>query len=358
MGNNKNRRILVAPLNWGLGHATRCIPVINALIKEDFQPVLAGDGNSLELLKKEFPQLKRYPLPSYDIRYTKNGKNLKYKLFFDLPRLQKVIRKEKQEVEKILKKEHISGIISDNRFGVFSDKIPSVYITHQVNVLSGLTSFFTSKFHQKIISKYDECWIPDYQGKNSLAGKLSQADLPGLYLKYIGPLSRFTKFNSSETEKKYHIMVLLSGPEPQRTLLEEKLLNEFKTYPKKVLFVRGLISAKEISSENKNIEILNFLMKDELQKAIIHSRIIIARSGYSTVMDLDRLQAKAFFIPTPGQEEQEYLAEYLEEQKIAPFASQKGFKLDLLKECDQYSGFQSKKTQDIKQNHFPFEVFK
>ena len=361
----QNNKILIAPLNWGLGHATRCIPVINALLQEGFQPVLAGDGDSLELLKKEFPQLKSYPLPSYEIRYTKNGKFLKYKLLIDLPGIQKVIKKERLAVEKIIEKEHISGIISDNRFGVFSDKVPSVYITHQVNVLSGLTTFFTSKFHQKIISKYDECWVPDYRGENSLAGKLSQADLPGLNLKYIGPLSRFNNEIPPKEGRinniKYDIMVLLSGPEPQRTLLEEKLLKELKDYPEKVLFVRGVISDKKESelknTENSNIKIVNYLLQDELQEAVAGSEIIVSRSGYSTIMDLSAMQARAFFIPTPGQEEQEYLAKYLERQKTAPFASQKDFKLDLLEKISKYSGFQSRNTSEENRNHYPFDIF-
>ncbi len=359
---SNKRKILIAPLNWGLGHATRCIPIINALIKEDFEPVIAGDGDSLKLLQNEFPKLKSYKLPSYNIQYTKKGKNLKYKLLFDTPRIIKIVKKEQQVVAAIIQKENIQGVLSDNRFGVRSDKIPSVYITHQINVLSGVTTLITSKFHQKIILKFNECWVPDYEGRDNLAGKLSHTNNISLNLKYIGSISRF-KFVIPSKEgisnsKKYDILVLLSGPEPQRTLLEEKLLSELNTYPKKVLFIRGVISDTEISSENKNIEIVNFMLQKDLQDAIARSKIILTRSGYSTIMDLEKLEAKVFFIPTPGQSEQKYLAKYLENKNIAPFASQKDFDLSLLKNCKKYSGFSSIKKSNGKQDHFPFDIFK
>jgi len=359
-----NKKILIAPLNWGLGHATRCVPIINALIKEDFQPILAGDGDSLKLLQKEFPKLKSYQLPSYDIQYTKKGKHLKYKLLLDTPKILKIVKEEERIVSRIIKKENIQGIISDNRFGVRSYKIPSVYITHQINVLSGITTFITSKFHQKIISKFDECWVPDYKSSPNLAGKLSHINNSKLNLKYISPISRFNLVIPTDPDsyregmtnsKKYDIMVLLSGPEPQRTILEEKLLNELKTYPKKVLFVRGVISDKEISTENTNVDIVNFMLQKDLQKAILESKIVIARSGYSTIMDLEKLRAKAFFIPTPGQFEQEYLAKYLEDQNIAPYSTQKGFKLSLLDSCKKYTGFIYDKKSKEKQ--FIFDVF-
>jgi len=253
--NSKNKKILIAPLNWGLGHATRCIPIINTLIDKGFEPILAGDGNSLELLKKEFPDLKSYLLPAYDIQYTKNGNNLKYKLLFDALRIIKIVKKEYQTVHEIIRKENIKGIISDNRFGVRSDQVPSVYITHQVNVLSGTTSFLTSKYHQYIISKFDECWVPDYAGENNLSGKLSHNIISKLNLKYINPLSRFDDAVSSFEEmtpakKKYDILVLLSGPEPQRTIFETQLLEQFKRYKGKVLFVKGVISPLKFSLTN------------------------------------------------------------------------------------------------------------
>lgn len=350
---SNNKKIIVAPLNWGLGHAARCIPIINALLKENFEPIITSDGDALELLKKEFPTLKSYELPSYNIRYTINGKLLKYRLLFDSIKILNAIKGEQKIIENIIEKENISGIISDNRFGVRSNKVPSVYLSHQINVLSGSTTFFTTRFHQKIILKFDECWVPDYEDLANLAGNLSHFDKLNLNIKYIGPISRFSY---RKVSKKYDLLVLLSGPEPQRSLLENKLLKELKSYNKKVLFVRGVISDKgKPLMRNENIEIVNFMLQNELQLAINESEIILARSGYSTIMDLEKLNAKAFFIPTPGQFEQEYLAKYLKQKEIAPFSKQSDFKMNMLEKLKNYTGFESliKKSK----NQLSFKVF-
>jgi len=348
------KKILIAPLFWGIGHATRCVPIINALLKNGFEPIIASDGFALEYLKNEFPKLTSYELPAYDIRYPKRKFLLKMSLFFQSPRILKAIKKEHQVVAKIIKKEKISGIISDNRFGVYSADIPSVYITHQVTVLSGLTTFFTSKIHQKIISKFDECWIPDSQQVPKLAGKLSQTNSLKISAKYIGVLSRFKKENTVETKYNYKYLVLLSGTEPQRSLLENKLISELSKTNHNILFVRGILNEEIKIKNTKNIQFINFLNQAELQKAINESEIVIARSGYSTIMDLAVLNKKAFFIPTPGQTEQEYLAEHLEVLKIAPFSKQHNFKVEQLKKVTMYNGF----TKDIiTPLVFPFEIF-
>ncbi|MEN8124589.1 MAG: glycosyltransferase [Bacteroidota bacterium] len=352
------KKIIIAPLNWGLGHATRCIPIINALIDQGFEPVICSDGVALLLLQKEFPKLKSYELPSYDIQYTKNGNLLKYRLLLDSLKIIKAVKKEKQLIDEIVKKENIKGIISDNRFGVRSNKIPSVYLTHQINVLSGSTSFLTSKLHQKIIAKFDECWIPDYKTEPNLSGKLSHIKDTDLRLKYINPLSRFNYIKSDkEKEYKYDLAILLSGPEPQRTILEKKLISELKYFHKNVLFISGVISNKQEFVKKNNIVFVNFMLKNELQNTINDSEIILTRSGYSTIMDLEKLNKKTFFIPTPGQFEQEYLAKNLEQFKIAPFASQKDFKISMLSSIKNYTGFINKKTSNTVDFVTLFDVF-
>ena len=135
------KRIVVASLNWGLGHATRCVPIFNALIKSQFTPVIASDGSSLEFLKKEFPKLDTLELPSYRISY---GKNLKLDLLKNLPRFLEVMKEEQQMIQQYISSNKVGGIISDNRFGVYAENIPLVYITHQLNVKAGLLTPFTS----------------------------------------------------------------------------------------------------------------------------------------------------------------------------------------------------------------------
>ena len=329
-----------------MGHATRCIPMINALLKANFEPVLASDGDALLLLQKEFPFLKSIELPSYNISYPKNGKNLKFKLFLQLPAIISAIKKERKIVSQLIEKEHISGIISDNRFGVFSKKVPSVYMTHQLKVFSGKTTFITSKIHQKFIKKFDECWVPDVEGSSNFSGDLGHLKKHFFNQKYIGILSRFQPKKFKIT---YDLLVLISGPEPQRTLLENKLLVELRNFKGSILMVRGVLNNTTKINAPDNFKIVNYLLASDLEEAMNQSNMVIARSGYSTIMDLAVLGKKAFFIPTPGQFEQEYLAKILQEKLIVPYAKQGEFTLVKLENFDKYSGFKKVySTVDLK----------
>lgn len=332
------KRILVAPLNWGLGHATRCIPIIHALLDNAFEPIIASDGVALELLRKEFPELICIELPSYNIKYSKKGSFFKLKLLKDSPKVIKAINAEKKAIKEIVTLYKIDGLISDNRLGAYFKEIPCVFMTHQLQVLSGSTTWLSSKVHQNIISKFDECWVPDTYGQDNLSGKLGQGTFGTMVIKYIGPLSRFKKL---DVDKRYDIMVLLSGPEPQRGMLVEKLMGVFKSYDGSVLFVKGVVEEVQTTSTIGNITICNYLMGSELETTINESTLIVSRSGYTTVMDLAKLGKKAFFIPTPGQFEQEYLAKRLTEKGLVPSCSQDEFTIDKLKEIDDYEGLKS-----------------
>lgn len=329
------KRILVAPLNWGLGHATRCIPIIKALIEQDYEPVIASDGIALSLLEKEFPKLETVELPSYDITYPKKGKFFKWNLIKGAPKMLKAIKKEKKALKSIIESFQIDGVISDNRLGMYSKKVPSVFITHQLQVLSGTTTWLSTKLHQNIINHFDECWVPDHQGEPNLSGKLGHIKSHEIPIKYIGPLSRF---NTIETEKNYDVMVLLSGPEPQRTMLEEKLLKEFESFEGTFLFVKGTVENEQKRTEKDNMVLYNFMTSELLEKALNESELIVSRSGYTTIMDLAKLNKKAFFIPTPGQFEQEYLAKRLTEECIVPSCHQDDFTLEHLKNIELFKG--------------------
>jgi uncharacterized protein (TIGR00661 family) len=330
------KRILVAPLNWGLGHAARCIPIIEALSHHGFEPVIASDGAALELLKKEFPQFKSLELPSYNISYPKNGRFLKWKLLLDSSKVLRSIKLERQKVDSIIKTEEITGIISDNRFGVYSTLLPSVFITHQLNVLSGNTSWMSSKINQSLIKKFTQCWVPDHDSELNLSGKLGHLPSFEIPVKYLGVISRFERIHS---KKIYDLLVLLSGPEPQRSLLEALLLDKLSTYQGQVLFVKGIIEKEQTLATKNNLTMVNFMQRQELQNVINTSELILARSGYSTILDLAKMEKKAFFIPTPGQYEQEYLARRLDQKDLAPFCIQKEFTVDALKVVSDYKGF-------------------
>jgi predicted glycosyltransferase len=266
---------------------------------------------------------------------------MKWKLFYSIPSIISAVKKERKFVNELIGNEKIDGLISDNRFGVYSKKIPSVYITHQLNVLSGITTFITSKIHQKIIQKFDECWVPDMEKNSNLSGALGHLKNHKLSLKYIGIVSRF---QPKKTTAKYDLLVLLSGPEPQREALENKLLTELISFKGSILVVRGVLTKQKSIVTKRNLKIVDYLLSKELESAINHSTIVMSRSGYSTIMDLAVLGKKAFFIPTPGQFEQEYLANSLNEKRIAPFCKQQDFSIDKLDEIKNYSGFKCSKT--------------
>jgi uncharacterized protein (TIGR00661 family) len=333
--NSENKTILIAPLNWGLGHATRCIPIIKALQENNFTPIIASDGIALELLRKEFPYLKTLELPSYQIEYAKNGKNFKWKLLMSLPKMLEAIWEEKNIVKKWIEKYEIDGIISDNRLGVFSKKIPSVFITHQLNVLTGNTTWLTSKMHQNIIKKYNVCWVPDINSQLNLTGKLGHLKNNSLRVRYLGPLSRMHKM---ALPIQYDLMILLSGPEPQRGLLEARLKEEVKRFVGKVVFIKGIIESEQLKEQIGNVTYYNFMKTRQLEQTFNESIKVLCRSGYTSIMDLVKLNKKAFFIPTPGQYEQIYLAEKLQAEGLVPYALQDDFKIEDLCKTEQFKG--------------------
>lgn len=331
----KIQRILVAPLNWGLGHATRCIPIIRELKDHGFDPVIASDGAALDLLKNEFEDLEFAELPGYEIEYAKKPKHFKWKLILESPRIMKAISKERKLTKQLVDDLALDGIISDNRLGVHSSKVPSVFITHQLNVLSGNTSVLSTALHQRYIKKFDEVWVPDVAEEPNLSGILGHPDTPVSNVRYLGPLSRLEKLH---LPVKYDLFVLLSGPEPQRTMLEEKLLDELKGYEGKVLFVQGKVEDRQTVATQKHIKVYNFMNSEQLEVAFSKSSRVLCRSGYTTIMDLVKLEKKAFFIPTPGQYEQEYLACRLDKQGLVPCASQDEFKVEMIEKMEDYKG--------------------
>ncbi len=346
------KNILVAPLNWGLGHATRCIPVIQALLDHGFNPIIASDGVALELLQKEFPSLQSIELPSYQIEYAKKGAYFKWKLLWNSPKMIAAILAEKNRTRQIVETYQIDGIISDNRLGVYSHKVTSIFITHQLNVMTGNTTWLTTKLHQLFIKKFDECWVPDVNTVPNLSGALGHPEIVPKNVKYIGPLCRLHKKN---LPKKYDLMVILSGPEPQRTMLEEKLLTELKGYRGDILFVKGKIESQQKIEKQAQFTFYNYMDSKQIEIAFNESERILCRSGYTTVMDLAKLKKKAFFIPTPGQYEQEYLAKKFKEEGLIPSCKQDKFKLHKLDKIDVYKGLRNfeshTKWKDL------FEVF-
>ena len=318
-------RILVAPLEWGLGHATRCIPLITELIDQNCEVFIAAEGATYSLLKQEFPKLTFLSLTGYRMKYSRKKYFLPWKLLIQVPKIALTIFKENQWLKKIVKDYNIDAVISDNRLGIYHPAIRSVYITHQLLIKTGnaFTESIAKKIHRYFINKYNSCWVPDFK-EDGLAGELSHPKKINEEIKYLGALSRF---ECKVVEKKYDLLIIISGPEPQRTIFEDQLINDLKSYSGKVLFVRGLPDGNTLKPENSLVQIKNHLSAIELNEAILQSDMIISRCGYTTIMDLVKLQKKAILIPTPGQTEQEYLAKYLMKKEMFYTISQKDFVL-------------------------------
>jgi predicted glycosyltransferase len=333
--------VLLAPLDWGLGHATRCIPIIKELNQQGARVWVAASGPQESLLRQEFPLLDFLTLPGQPVRY-KSGKLLKWGLILKIPSLLRQIRKEHQWLGQCLKSYPIDAVISDSRYGLYHEYLPCILITHQLNIQSGFQNTGKTsgiresigrsidkkimQFHYRFISRFSACWVPDEEMPFSLAGALSNPPLPPpVPVRYIGLLSRFTW--TPAIVNKNSLLILLSGPEPQRTQFEQIIMSQLKDIHLKTVLIRGLPGDTEDNIQIDGVEIYNHLDSASLSRLMASTEFIVARSGYSTIMDLVRLQRHAILIPTPGQTEQEYLGRYLHEKKWMYTVTQEKLKL-------------------------------
>lgn len=305
----------MAPLDWGLGHATRCIPIIRALVTNGFNVIIAADGAQAHLLNQEFPMLTILPIPGYRVRYAGTRVGLVLALVKQLPRLKKLISEEHQWLQQVIDQHQVHLVISDNRYGLYSEKVSCIFITHQLTIKApfGWLQKILQRINYRYINRFTACWVPDMEGTSNLAGILSHPQkLPEIPVRYMGILSRFRE---KELEKKYDYCILLSGPEPQRSLLEEKFIKGLPGVKGSCLLVRGKPGEEETPFIGNHVTVKNHLRGMELEQAINQSRYIVCRSGYTTVMEILSLHKKAILIPTPGQTEQEYLAKRLQENR-------------------------------------------
>ena len=305
----KPASVLVAPLNWGLGHATRCVPIIRKYMDEGRRVVIAADGTALAWLKKEFPETETIRFPGFSIRYSR-GNSQVFAMLAQLPKIIVGIVREHNRLKGIIDRENIDLVISDNRFGLWSRSVKCVYITHQLMIKSPVKWMepLLWRLHREIIIRYDECWIPDIEGEGNLSGDLSHRfPLPG-NARFIGWLSRFPVAPATLLQKNYTNLCLISGPEPHCTLLEQQMVEKFKGCGEPTLIIRGKPEKIEECKSLGNIDLISDLPDKELQWYLLNTPHIFCRSGYSTLMDLKALHRTATLVPTPGQTEQEYLA--------------------------------------------------
>ncbi len=345
--NNASKTVLIAPLSWGLGHAARCIPIIRALQNAGHRVVLASDSEALYLLQNEFSNLKIIPLPAYNIRY--KWANMPLNIALQLPRIIYTIVAERIAIQSIIKKENIDIILSDNRYGCYHNSKKSIFIGHQINIKTNnrYLDALVGALHRGYLNLFfAETWIPDAASEaESLAGTLSHGLLPKKS-RYIGILSRLRGDNRNITTKNTtssQILIVLSGPEPQRTAFEQILLSQIDSYTTKntetqFILVRGTPKTAEISYRNLNFTIIPFATATELEVLMRNSDVLISRSGYTTLMDLAVSPQKAILVPTPSQTEQIYLAQRLTDAGVYYSVAQAQFDLaTALRESENFS---------------------
>lgn len=314
--------IFISPLDWGLGHATRCVPLIQSLSQNNTVIIGITQLNKA-FFEQQFPLLQKINVPSYNIYYSKKLP-VWLTVLCQVKKIKAVIKSEEKLLEQLIAAHNFDVVISDNRFGLHHNHVESIFITHQLQIKSPVFSKLATKINHSYIHKFDKVWVPDYENKNSrLSGRLSDAAQLKISIEYIGPQSALQNVVVNNTSAHtFDYLLLLSGIEPQRTFLENSLLEKFKDTGHKVLLIRGSDTVFDTSS--KNITVINFAFGETLKQLILSATTIICRSGYSTLMDLHVLGKKNLvLIPTPGQTEQEYLANYWREKFLCRVCEQK-----------------------------------
>lgn len=317
----KSKKILLSPLNWGLGHVARTIPIIQSLLEKKNEIIVFCNSQQKQFYIQYFPDIKYIQHPDYPFKFKGEGKWVKDTLFQFFP-LYKYLKKEREIVDKWIKYLKPDLIISDQRFGFYSSKVRSIIISHQLNLPVSKWTFLVKWWNSKLLLKFDEIWVPDNKNR-ALSGSLSQGKHQNIH--FIGIASRFQGYSEKKTPIKYENLGIVSGPEPYNqqflTLLIEKLSNS--AVKSAIIYPSHLFISKD---RVKNIDFFSSILPQEFEKVIYESDTIISRAGYSTLMDLKTLDKKAILIPTPGQAEQEYLSNLHQGNSKWIFVNEKTFK--------------------------------
>ena len=309
------KRVLVAPLDWGLGHAARCIPVIRALQDRGATVIVAAAGAHSSLIREEFPALEFVPIVNYGMTYAGSPLLLALKFPFMVERVLDRAGREHRELDSLIEKHRIDLVISDQRFGCWSRRVKCVYITHQLCVKMphgfGLFERLVARILRSAAERFDRVWIPDFAGDDNLTGDLTRKyPLPRNHA-FIGPLSRFGAVGG-DAAKPADLLVMLSGPEPQRSMFERIVRAQLRGFAGRAVVLLGKPGTS--AEQAGNIEIHPHLPPARIAALMRNTRAIVCRAGYTTIMELVALGRSAVLVPTPGQTEQVYLGARLAEK--------------------------------------------
>lgn len=327
----KPKTILACPLEWGLGHTVRLVPFIRDAIREGHQVILASDGPSLDLLRHRFPDLFWIRMPFYPVRYASDGQFFR-KLVPQFPGILRAIRNNHRQVHRMVQEFGINEIICDHRYGLTHKDVHSIFITNQLWLKApngwNWAEGFIYRLHCFALRKFSEILIADYPGKPNLSGIQTHPPHLPRNTRYIGPVSRFRDVVPERPENAvpFEVLALVSGPEPQRTLFENLLLERFRKNGTPAVILRGL--PPQVPDEDPAVRqdgavlLINHAHDAHILWYILQAREIICRPGNSTLSDLTYLGKTALLVPTPGQTEQEYVAGHLQNQGLFSICTQ------------------------------------
>ncbi len=322
----------MAPLDWGLGHTTRCLPLLRQLQLLGAVVFFAGNDKQIAFVRRQMPELHFLDLPGYEVQYARSGSGFLPKMLLQMPRLLRRVSAEHQWLLKTVAEHKIEGIISDNRYGLWHPEVPTVILCHQLALHTGMGAFAdktATLFHQKLLSKFGAVWIPDVATAPGLSGKLGHPENLPAGATYVGPLSQFGSFLPADfpsRKEPQKLVVILSGPEPQRSILSDLLWPQLSALGLPAVFIEGKAEVP-VRTSTDTVKWHSLLAGKELQTVLEAASYVVCRGGYTTLMDAAELGLKLIIIPTPGQGEQEYLGRFLAEKGQGLCFSQQGFDL-------------------------------
>jgi len=341
---------LVAPLDWGLGHATRCIPIICELQRQGWEVIIAADRAPLVLLREAFPQLETIQFPGAQIVYPKRG-GVVLHFVWQTPGFLRSVRQEHKALDRLLRSRKIDLVISDNRYGLYTKRVPCVLISHQLRIrVPGVpvAESMVSRFVKFYAARFRAVWVPDWPGDENLSGLLSTHRSIPANVRYIGPLSRFAPDGGPElpagapldpvydalfAQDPFPVLFLVSGPEPAVSLFRTVLREQALRLNLRALLVLGKPEAQPVLQQEQNLFSIGHLPTAVLDRVLRETELVVCRSGYSTLMDLAVYNKKALLVPTPGQSEQVYLAQRFRERNWSHAVKQS--RLDLATDLPQ-----------------------
>jgi uncharacterized protein (TIGR00661 family) len=341
--------IIYGICSWGLGHATRSLPIIRRLLKENHEVKIISHDRSLQLLKKELNDTVSYiDLRDYPLLISENKEKFIAKSIIYWPLFIKRMEEGLIQLKKIVDMYSCDCIISDGRYDMYHKEVPSFFISHQIRILNPLNIKIIERgsetFNEFFFKRFNEIIVPDYKTED-FSGKLSHQlnKIDENKLHYIGILSDFNKKN---LKKDIDYFISLSGPEPQRSILEKKIRTQLSEIDGAIVMTLGKTEI-DVNHKSTNVKTYSYLSKEKRENLLNRSKMVISRSGYSTILDLAVIGCKALLIPTPGQIEQEYLAEYHNKKNTCYTISQD--KMDLkndIMHVKKTKGFKAKKSVD------------